>query len=87
MNEFTLDVEPDDQPELLAVHHDLVVTRAASELGLRLEQEGFRLSVVDGALYVSPRQRLTPEDVRAIELHRGDLIALLTYGVAPAEDR
>jgi hypothetical protein len=58
----------------------LTVPLRAITLLLDLEARQFRVrEAPDGALLVSPRSCLTPEDDRLIRRHRDELLALVRY--------
>jgi hypothetical protein len=52
------------------------------ELLASLRQRGFLLSVEWGQLLVSPRSRLTPDDIAAIKASRDALVGLVEPGLA-----
>ena len=68
-----------DTAPYVVLHGGLSVPLAALQVLWNLENRGFTLRVDDGALIVSPRSQLTPEDDQAIRRHRNPLIALVRY--------
>lgn len=55
----------------------LIVADRAVRLALRLEGDGFHLTVRDGMLWVEPKSRLTAADREAIRRDRFHLLAIV----------
>lgn len=64
---------------VLTLRGGFTVSLAVLRLAWSLEDRGFSLEPLGDRLRVTPPQRLTPDDVAAIRLHRDELLLLASY--------
>jgi hypothetical protein len=69
-------------PEVVTLAGGVTVSLPALQALWSLEDRGFIVSVVDDALVIRPRSRITPADDEAIRAHRVELVTLVRYSEA-----
>lgn len=72
-------VKDESDVRLVTLRGGLVVRLDAIELLLDLERRGYRIEREADDVIITPRRGLTPDDLRALRLHKPDALAIISY--------